>query len=44
MEPEGPHLFVFHTCRQFIRTVSVRTRDEIDRDDVDSKAEGEGSP
>jgi len=30
---------VFHTCRQFIRTVPVLPRDEIDMDDVDTAAE-----
>ena len=30
---------VFNTCRQFIRTVPVLSRDEIDRDDVDTAAE-----
>jgi len=39
MKPEGPRLFVFNTCRQFIRTVPILPRDEIDMDDVDSKAE-----
>ena len=40
MKAEGPHLFVFNTCRQFFRTVPVLPRDEIDMDDVDSRAEG----
>jgi len=31
--------FVFNTCRQFIRTVPVLPRDEIDMDDVDTAAE-----
>ncbi len=35
-KPEGPRLFVFNICRQFIRTVPVLPRDEIDIDDVDS--------
>lgn len=39
MEPEGPRLFVFNTRRQFIRTVPVLPRDEIDMDDGDSRAE-----
>jgi len=39
MKPEGPRLFVFNNCRQFIRIVPVLPRDEIDMDDVDSKAE-----
>jgi len=39
MKPEGPRLFVFNNCRQFIRSVPVLTRDGIDMDDVDSKAE-----
>ncbi len=34
MKPEGARLFVFDTCRQFIRTVPVLPRDEIDMDDV----------
>jgi hypothetical protein len=38
-KPDGPRLFVFKTCRQFIRTVPVLPGDEIDMDDVDSKAE-----
>ncbi len=36
---EGPGLFVFDTCRQFIRTVPVLPRDEREPDDVDSDAE-----
>ena len=39
MKPEGPRLFVFNHCRQFIRTVPVLPRDEIDRDDVDNAVE-----
>ncbi len=39
MKPEGSRLFVFSTCRQFIRTVPVLPRDEIDMDEVDSRAE-----
>lgn len=40
MKPDGPRLFVFNTCRQFIRTVPVLPPDEIDMDDEDSAAEG----
>jgi len=32
---EGPRLFVFNMCGQFLRTVPVLARDEIDMDDVD---------
>jgi hypothetical protein len=39
MKPGGPCLLGFNTCRQFIRRVPVLPRDEIDMDDVDSKAE-----
>ena len=39
MKPDGPRLFVFKTCRQFIRTVPVLPRDETDGDDVDTAAE-----
>ncbi len=39
MKLEGPRLFGFNTCRQFIRTVPALPRDEIDRDDVDRMAE-----
>jgi len=42
MKPEGPRLFVFNTCRQFIRTVPVLPRDEIDMDDVDTAVEDHG--
>jgi len=28
-KPEGPRLFVFNTCRQFISTVPVLPRDEM---------------
>jgi hypothetical protein len=38
-KPEGPRLFVFDHCRQFIRTVPALPRDEVDMDDVDSWAE-----
>ena len=38
-KPEGPRLFVFDACRQFIRRMAVLPRDEIDMDDVDSAAE-----
>ena len=36
---EEPGLFVFSTCRQFIRTVPVLPRSDTDPDDVDTKAE-----
>lgn len=36
---EAPGLFVFSTCRQFLRTVPTLPRDEKDPDDVDSDAE-----
>jgi len=36
---DGPGLFVFDNCRQFIRTVPVLPRDEKDTDDVDTEAE-----
>lgn len=36
---EGPGLYVFDTCRQFIRTVPVLPRDESKPDDVDTEAE-----
>lgn len=36
---EEPGLFVFDTCRQFIRTVPVLPRDQRKPDDVDSAAE-----
>lgn len=36
---EGPGLWVFESCRQFIRTVPVLPRDAKDPDDVDSDAE-----
>ena len=36
---ESPGLFVFDTCRQFIRTVPVLQRDERDPDDVDTESE-----
>ena len=39
MKPERQRLFVFNTCRQFIQTVPLLPRDEIDMDDVDSAAE-----
>ena len=39
MKPDGPRLFVFNTCRQFVRTVPALPPDEVDMDDVDSKAE-----
>ena len=36
---ESPGMYVFETCRQFIRTVPVLPRDEDNPDDVDSDAE-----
>ena len=36
---EEPGLFVFNTCRQFIRTVPCLPRDMKDPDDVDTEAE-----
>ncbi len=36
---EEPGLFIFETCRQFIRTVPVLPRDERDPDDIDTDAE-----
>jgi len=36
---EGPGLFVFDTCRQFIRTVPVAPRDQRKPDDLDSSVE-----
>ena len=39
MKPDGPRLFVFNQCRQFIRMVPAPPRDEVDMDDVDSRAE-----
>ena len=36
---EEPGLFVFNTCRQFIRTVPVLPRDPKDADDVQTDAE-----
>ena len=36
---EGPGLFIFENCRQWIRTVPVLPRDVRDPDDVDSDAE-----
>jgi len=36
---EGPGLYVFDTCRQFIRTVPVLPRDDNKPDDVDTEAE-----
>jgi hypothetical protein len=39
LKPDGPRLFVFSQCRQFIRTVPSLPRDEVDMDDVDSRAE-----
>ena len=36
---EEPGLYVFETCRHFIRTIPVLPRDTKDPDDVDSDAE-----
>ena len=36
---EEPGLFVFDTCRQFIRTFPVLPRDDKDPDDIDTDAE-----
>ena len=36
---EGPGLYVFSTCRDFIRTIPVLPRDQRDMDDVDTEAE-----
>lgn len=36
---EEPGMFIFETCRQFIRTVPVLPRDPRDADDVDTDAE-----
>lgn len=36
---EGPGMYVFDTCRQFIRTVPVAPRDERNPDDLDTSAE-----
>lgn len=36
---EGPGLFVFNTCRQFLRTVPVAPRDKADADDIDTASE-----
>jgi hypothetical protein len=36
---EGPGLYAFSTCRQFIRTVPALPRDSRDMDDVDTQAE-----
>lgn len=37
--PENPCLYVFESCRQFIRTVPTLPREESDPDDVDTEAE-----
>lgn len=37
--PEDPGLFVFDTCRQFIRTIPTLPRSERDPDDADTNAE-----
>ena len=36
---EGPGLFTFSTCKQFIRTVPALPRDPVDMDDVDTDSE-----
>jgi len=36
---EDPGLFVFETCRDFIRTIPALPRDEMKPDDIDTKAE-----
>jgi hypothetical protein len=36
---EEPGLFVFNTCRQFLRTVPTAPRDPADADDVDTDSE-----
>jgi hypothetical protein len=38
-KPERPGIFVFNHCRQFLRTVPALPRNEVDMDDVDSRAE-----
>ncbi len=38
-EPDQPGLYIFETCRHFIRTVPVLPRDATDPDDVDTRAE-----
>lgn len=37
--PEEPGLYVFDTCRQFIRTVPMLPRDDNKPDDIDTSAE-----
>jgi hypothetical protein len=37
--PELPGLWVFDTCRQFIRTVPLLPRDDKKPDDIDTSAE-----
>ena len=37
--PERPGLYVFDTCRQFIRTVPTLARSESNPDDIDANAE-----
>jgi hypothetical protein len=39
MTKEGPGLYVFNTCRQFLRTVPVLPRNESKMEDVDSESE-----
>ena len=36
---ESPGMFVFDTCRDFIRTVPVLPRDERDPDDINDESE-----
>lgn len=38
-DPELPGLYIFESCRQFIRTIPTLVRDEKDPDDVDTHAE-----
>lgn len=38
-DTDKPHLYVFADCLEFIRTVPMMPRDEVKRDDVDSKSE-----
>ena len=37
---EDPGIFIFDSCRQWIRCVPVLTRDPLDSDDIDSNADG----
>lgn len=36
---ENPGIFVYNTCKSFVRTVPVLPRDEKDSDDIDTNAE-----